>query len=184
MSKDREVVGKRYAVALFELAKDHQKIDSIEQELLVVKDILSGDNDLEMFLHHPKVATEKKKAFIQEVFSSQLSDVVLNTLLLLIDRKREGMIPSMVEQYISLANQERGIADAVVYSVNPLSEEEKTALTETFAKRLDKKTLRIDNKIDSELIGGIKLVVENRVFDGSVLNKLNRIKKQLVSAGN
>jgi F-type H+-transporting ATPase subunit delta len=181
MSKDREVVAKRYAVALFELAKEKSVIDTTEEELLTIREVLSKNKQLVEFLHHPKVANDMKTNVIKAGFGTFLSQHVLNTLLLLVDRKREEIIRPFIDQFIVLANEERGIADAKVYSVKPLSEDEKKALAETFAVRLSKKMLRIENLIDSELIGGVKLVIGNRVYDGSVSGKLSRIQRQLVS---
>lgn len=182
MSKDREVVAKRYALALFELAKASGKIDEVEQQLNSIKAVLAESKELGNVLVHPKVTTEKKKSLLADIFSSSVSAEVLNTLYILVDKKREAVIEELVSQFTFLANKERGIADATVYSVKALSGSEMTALTEVFSKRLGVKSLRVVNKIDSELIGGIKLVVGNQVFDGSVVAQLNRIQRQLTTA--
>jgi F-type H+-transporting ATPase subunit delta len=182
MSNDREVVAKRYALALFDLAKASGKIDEVEQQLNSVNAVLAESKELKNVLEHPKVTTEKKKTLLKDIFSSTLSNEVLNTLYILIDRKREEVLEALVRQFTSLANKERGLADATVYSVKALSDSEMKALTEVFAKRLGVKSLRVTNEIDSELIGGIKLVVGNQVFDGSVLAQLNRIQRNLTSA--
>lgn len=182
MSKDSEVVAKRYALALFDLAKTSGKINEIEQQLNSVKSVLQESKELGTLLEHPKVTNEKKKNLLKDIFSSSLSQEVLNTLYILVDRKREEVIGDLVSQFTFLANKERGLADAIVYSVKALSDSEMNALTDVFSKRLGVKSLRVTNEIDNELIGGIKLVVGNQVFDGSVLAQLNRIKRQLTTA--
>jgi F-type H+-transporting ATPase subunit delta len=181
MSKDREVVAKRYALALFDLAKASGKIDDVEQQLTSVNAVLTESKELRTVLEHPKVSIEKKKSLLKDIFSSSLSEEVLHTLYILVDRKREEVLEALVRQFTVLANKERGIADATVYSVKALSDSEMNALTDVFAKRLGVKSLRVTNEIDSELIGGIKLVVGNQVFDGSVIAQLNRIQRNLTA---
>ncbi|WP_257348088.1 F0F1 ATP synthase subunit delta [Pseudalkalibacillus decolorationis] len=181
MSKDREVIAKRYAAALFEVVREKGSLDQVEKELLLVATVIQDNERLLTVLNHPKISGDDKKALLSKLFSKEISKPVHNTLLLMVDRKREAMIPSMVDQYIELANEERSIANATVYSVRILTEEEQNAISETFAKQLNVKHLRVKNVIDQDLVGGIKVKVGNRIFDGSVSGKLNRIQRQLVS---
>ncbi|WP_408008629.1 F0F1 ATP synthase subunit delta [Pseudalkalibacillus sp. A8] len=181
MSKDKEVVAKRYAAALFEVVRERNALDQVEKELVSVKSVIQENDQLLTILNHPKISIDDKKALLSKLFGNQVSEAVHNTLLLMVDRKREAMIPSMVEQYIRLANEERGVADATVYSVRILTEDEQQAISKTFAERLNVKELRVENVIDQDLVGGIKVKIGNRIFDGSVSGKLNRIQRQLVS---
>ncbi|WP_261131054.1 F0F1 ATP synthase subunit delta [Bacillus sp. Marseille-Q3570] len=181
MSKDKEVVAKRYAAALFEVVRERNALDQVEKELISVKTVIQENEQLLTILNHPKISIDDKKALLSKLFGNQVSEVVHNTLLLMVDRKREAMIPNMVGQYIQLANEERGVADATVYSVRILTDEEQQAISKTFAERLNVKELRVENVIDQDLVGGIKVKIGNRIFDGSVNGKLNRIQRQLVS---
>jgi F-type H+-transporting ATPase subunit delta len=181
MSQNHSVIAKRYAVALFELAQGESNIDGIEKELLLFRDVLSSDKKLESFFEHPKVDVDKKKQMVKETFASALSQQTLNTLYLLFDRHREALISELIQQYIELANRERGIAQATVYSVRPLTNEESSTLSEVFAGRIGKQTLRINNEVDADLIGGIKIRIGNRIYDGSVNGKLKRMERQLMT---
>ena len=96
------------------------------------------------------------------------------------DRGREGLIVQVADHFIELADSEKGIAEAIVTSVRPLTEEETKAISTTFAKKLGKKDLRIENKVDSNLLGGIKLRIGNRIYDGSLQGKLERLERQLL----
>lgn len=173
-------VAKRYALALFQLAKEHQLLDQMESELRVVKEVVNNNDDLNSVLKSPKLTNEKKKEILKEAFSSS-SVYVLNTLMILIDRHREDHISDVADHFIELANDARGIAEAVVYSVRPLSAPERDALSVSFAAKAGKKSLRIENVVDSNLLGGIKLRIGNRIFDGSLRGKLERLERQLLS---
>ncbi|PLR76795.1 F0F1 ATP synthase subunit delta [Bacillus sp. V3-13] len=172
-------VAKRYALALFQLAKEQQLLDQMEQELRVVKDVFSHNQDLNAVLKSPKLPVEKKKEIIKETFSTA-NTYVLNTLMLLIDRHREDHVADVANYFIGLANDERGIAEAKVYSVRPLTEEEREAISSSFAAKVGKKSLQIENIVDSNLLGGIKLRIGNRIFDGSLKGKLERLERQLL----
>ncbi|MDQ0162608.1 F0F1 ATP synthase subunit delta [Aeribacillus alveayuensis] len=174
------VVAKRYALALFQIAKEKESVDQFAEELRVVKHVFTENSDLLQVLAHPKVSLENKKAMLKEAFAS-LTTEVLNTLLLLVENKRINIVNELQDCYVQLANEEQGTEDAKVYSVRPLKDEELKALSEVFAKKIGKQSLRLENIIDQSLIGGIKLRIGNRIYDGSVSGKLERIERELVA---
>ncbi|WP_017756599.1 F0F1 ATP synthase subunit delta [Calidifontibacillus oryziterrae] len=177
----RDAVAIRYAVALFELAKEQNQLDQLEEELKVVVKVVEENPSFLTILKQPKISKDSKKALVKEVFKDA-STIVLNTILLLIDRKREDILLEVVEEYFLLANDERGIADAKVYSIRALTSDEEKALSEVFAKKVGKSQLRITNIVDNSLIGGVKLRIGNTIYDGSVKGKLERIERQLLAA--
>lgn len=172
-------VAKRYAVALFQIAKEQNLLDQIEEELRTVKEVFTNDNDLLGFIEHPKVTRDAKRTMIVNAFSS-LSTFVQNTLQLMVDRHRTEEITSMADEFIELANDEKSVADAKVYSIRPLTEAETSAVSTVFAAKVGKSTLRITNIIDSNLLGGIKLRIGNTIYDGTISGKLERLNKQLL----
>ncbi|WP_226671454.1 F0F1 ATP synthase subunit delta [Metabacillus litoralis] len=174
------IVAKRYAVALFQLAQEQNAIDQIESELQVVKEVFTTNQDLVDVLSHPKVTNEMKKSIVKEAFTN-LSQQVVNTLLLLVDRHRVDVVTEVVSHFVDQANEFRGTEDAIVYSIRPLSETELSSISSSFAKKIGKKSLRLQNVIDTKLIGGVKLRIGNRIYDGSVSGKLERIERQLVA---
>jgi len=172
-------VANRYAYALFQLAKEKQLLERLEEELRVVREVVSGNAEFNTVLKSPKVSKQEKEKLIRKAFSTA-NPYVLNTLLILIDRHREDEIALVADQFIALANDEKGIAEATVVSTRLLTEEESKALSSTFAAKVGKKSLRIENKVDSNLLGGIRVRIGNRIFDGSLKGKLERLERQLL----
>jgi F-type H+-transporting ATPase subunit delta len=172
-------VAKRYALALFQIAEEQQAIEQMEEELRVVKQVFVENKDLTAVLKSPKLSLDKKKELLKEAFAS-LSTYVLNTLMLLIDRHREGEIVAVADAFIHLANEKHGVAEATVYSVRELTEDEKDALSKAFAHKVGKQSLKIKTIIDKELLGGVKLQIGNRIFDGTIRGKLEDIGRQLI----
>jgi F-type H+-transporting ATPase subunit delta len=174
------MVAKRYASALFQIAREQQILSQVEEELRVVKEVLQYNADLKAVLNSSKLTIEKKKEIVTNAFAS-INVFVLNTLLILIDRHREDEILEVANQFIELANEASGVAEAEVYSVRALTDAEREALSTTFAAKIGKKSLKIENIVDSNLLGGIRLRIGNRIYDGSLRGKLDRLERKLLS---
>ncbi|OLS41202.1 F0F1 ATP synthase subunit delta [Bacillus sp. MRMR6] len=174
------MVAKRYALALFRIAKEQNLLGVVEEELRVVREVVHYNKDLNAVLKSSKLSLEKKKEVIRASFGT-VSAYVLNTLLILIDRHREDEIVEVANQFFELANEEMGIAEAKVYSIRELTDAERDAISATFAAKVGKKSLRIENIVDSELLGGVKLRIGNRIYDGSLRGKLDRLERKLLS---
>jgi F-type H+-transporting ATPase subunit delta len=101
--------------------------------------------------------------------------------LILIDRHREDQIVDVANEFLELANDEMGIAEAQVYSTRELTDAEREAISSVFAAKVGKKSLKIENIVDSNLLGGIRLRIGNRIYDGSLRGKLDRLERKLLS---
>ncbi|WP_053361062.1 F0F1 ATP synthase subunit delta [Bacillus sp. FJAT-27251] len=172
-------IAKRYAAALFDVASANGLLNTVEDELRVVKEVFQSNPGLAAVLKSPKLAAEKKKALLQSSFAGA-STYVQNLLMVLSDRHREEIIPEVADQFIELSNSAKGLAEAKVYSVKPLSDAQKEALSLAFAPKVGKTALRIENITDSNLLGGVKLRIGNRIFDGSLRGKLDRLERRLL----
>lgn len=170
---------KRYALALFQVAQEQKALDIVEEELRVVKEAFTNNPTFTSVLASPKLPLEKKKELVKKAFKSA-NGYVLNTLMVLIDGHRTGEVVEVCDQFIELTNESKGTANAKVYSVKPLTDDQKKALSSAFAPKVGKKALEIENITDSELLGGIKLRIGNRIFDGSLRGKLNRLERKLL----
>src|SRR5690625_3726069 len=176
-----EVVAKRYAEALFQLATEKNITEQLITELGTVKEVFTKDEQLLEFLNHPRISIDKKKTIIDDAFTS-FHETVLNTLKLLVERHRLTHIVAIVDQYVHLYNEAHGMATATVYSVRPLTDDEKESLESSFKQKLQKDSITLINKIDEQLIGGVRIRVGNTIYDGSISGKLKKMEQQLTSA--
>jgi F-type H+-transporting ATPase subunit delta len=174
------MVAKRYALALFQIAKETQALGVIEEELRVVKEVVQYNPELKNILNSSKLSIEEKKEIIKSSFAT-VNVNVLNTILILIDRHREDQIVDVANEFLELANDEMGIAEAQVYSTRELTDAEREAISSVFAAKVGKKSLKIENIVDSNLLGGIRLRIGNRIYDGSLRGKLDRLERKLLS---
>lgn len=177
MSSDT-IVAKRYAKALFEIAQSRSLVSQVEEELRSVVAVIEQNEDLYEFLLHPKFDLNDKINLLSRVFKDSVSDIVFNTICLLIERRRGTLFHVLLDYYISIANERLGQADATVYSPDALNEQENQAIAAQFGKLIGK-TIRVHNVVDSSLIGGIQVRIGDRLYDGSLSGKLARMEKTL-----
>ncbi|KAA8998021.1 F0F1 ATP synthase subunit delta [Paenibacillus spiritus] len=175
MSQDA-VVAKRYAKALFEVAFEEKRTLEVEEELKSLVNALNADSDLQRFIGTPRISGEDKLAVLKKTLEGKVSGPVLNTLELLVQRGRLEILNDLLESYLRIEGESLGIADAVVYSTYELNEEEKAAVTERFSA-LSGRKIRITNVIDKSLLGGLKVVIGDKLYDGSLSGKLERLEK-------
>ncbi|CAM4166307.1 F0F1 ATP synthase subunit delta [Lederbergia lenta] len=174
----QNIVAERYALALFTLAKEQNLVQDLLAEMQTVKKVITENPSFITLLASPKLTLHEKKNVLKDVFS-KVSPVVANTLMLLLDSHRQEEMANVAEAYIDLANEENGIEDAIVYSARPLTSDESQAISASFAAKVGKRSLNIENIVDSNLLGGLKIRIGNRIFDGSLRGKLDRLERTL-----
>ncbi|MFY0544227.1 F0F1 ATP synthase subunit delta [Brevibacillus sp. H7] len=171
-------VAKRYARALFEVASERGKIDQIETELNTVVDAVNQNAELSKILLHPRLSSEAKKELANELFQAHVSEEIKNFLGVVIENGRESDLANILTSYVQLANESRGIADAIVTSAMPLTGDELATLADKFGKMLNKK-LRIQTVVDASILGGCIVRIGDRLYDGSIKTKLEHFAHQI-----
>ncbi|ENH97970.1 F0F1 ATP synthase subunit delta [Gracilibacillus halophilus YIM-C55.5] len=175
------VVAKRYAEALFQIGVDKGQLDFLETELTTVREVFQTNEELLEFLTHPKVDADQKKQLLNQAFEGFSKDVI-HTLSLLVDRHNESIVPEIVTHFITLAQEEKGMKEATVYSVRALKDEEQKQMEQVFVDKLNIQGLKINNIVDPSVLGGIRIKIGNTVYDGSIKGKLNRLEREMAKS--
>src|SRR5699024_4385742 len=165
----------------FEVASEKKQVDTVERELQVLKQAIDENPAFLRFLEHPHITKDMKKKEIETIFKDGISEITLNFFHLLIDKNRVDIMAVVPQFFVDRANELRGLVDAVVTSVKPLSEDEKEGLNQSF-KRLLNKEIRIQNQVDESIKGGVVVRIGDRLYDGSVAGRLNRIQQSFKQA--
>lgn len=172
------IVAKRYAKALYEVAKDKNMVEQVADELNAVVGVFKENPEWYKIIQHPAIDVAAKKQMIEQVFRSSVSEAVYNTLQLIVERKREKLLDSLAGYYAEIVNEALGQATAKVYSPFELSQQELESIASTFSKATKKK-IRLEPVIDKSLLGGLKVRIGDVVYDGSLAGKLERLSKSL-----
>lgn len=169
-------VAKAYADALFEIALYENTCEEFKQQMTLVKDTMN--DQLLKLMTHPKIKSQEKKHVIEEIYASSIHKYLLNMLKVLIDRNRFRLFFEISAEFYADYVSHFQIQVAHVTSAVELEKEEKERLTEMLAKKLNQK-VECTFAIDPELIAGVKVKMNDTVFDNTVLNRLTRLKEEV-----
>jgi F-type H+-transporting ATPase subunit delta len=170
---------RRYAESAFEIAGRDKSIDRWRTELDLAGGILE-DPVVARGLNDPTVATEVREQAVTAGFKGKVSGPVLNLLHLLVRRGRIEDLPRIAAEFRRLDNIRLGVTPARAVSAASLEPAEVSALT----ARLEQMTggrIELEQEVDPSLLGGLVVRVGDRLIDGSVRGRLERLRNQLVS---
>lgn len=177
-----KLVSKTYGEALFELAVEEGREDSLLEEIMALKKILKENPDFEKLMNHPKILKEDKLAVLDRVFKGELSDELTGFLRIIVTKDRYKEIDAILDYIILEIKKKKGIGIAYVTTAVPLNEakqkevEQKLLATTTFKK------MEMHFQVEEELIGGVIIRIGDRVVDSSIRTKLYEMRRQLLKS--
>lgn len=167
------VVAKRYAKSIFSLAKERGFLDSTFKEITIINEIFNVNKDLINFITNPVVNFDKKKKIIENVFSDNLESFSKSILYFIIENKRANLITQIFEEFNILYRKEKNILQIDLITAKKASESLKSSIIKKFGMGSD---VLLREKIDKSILGGILIKSENKQFDSTVINSINKIK--------
>jgi F-type H+-transporting ATPase subunit delta len=165
----------RYAMALFELARDGRQIDAVSADLDGVRAALAESADFRRLTQSPLIGRKAATGAVLAVARSMaLGTSTTNLLGLLAHNGRLGQLPAIIRGFKALAAAHRGETNAEVTSAHPLDAEQLGALKDKLRQRFGRE-VTIDAKVDKSILGGLIVRVGSRQIDGSIRTKLNSL---------
>ena len=176
-------VGRRYAKALLELAREQGELDAVLRDVTSISDAWKESADLRDLVRNPVVPKPALKSAMNAVLERLgVSQLTRNTVNLLTDKGRLSQLNEVLEALDELAEAETGKVRVEVTSAKPLSEAYYDRLAEKLQRATDKEVVLV-KKQDPSLIGGVVTRVGDQVFDGSLSNRLSELKESLLADG-
>lgn len=173
-----KLVGRRYAYALFEAGLELNKLNEFKQDLMDITNIIEKESQLEQILTHPKISKDEKKNLLSTLFKTQISQEVLNFLYILVDKRREGHLIEISYCFEELFNEHENIIEVTAITAVPMEVKTINKLTITLSEKM-KKTIKIKNIVDKEVMGGVLLKIENKIIDGTIKGQLKAMEKTI-----
>lgn len=167
----------RYAKALYELALEKQQVQEFGDQLHRFVDELEHNAEFNGLFCGKLVPASAKKQVVEQIFSDFAADVK-GFIFIALDKNRETSIPQVVDCYDDLCDAAAGIRQILVHTAVPLERVEAERLQKSFEQKLGG-TIRLKTSIDKSMIGGIKVQVDDTVYDASLLHQLNALKQTL-----
>lgn len=163
---------------MFSSAKERNLLDKTYEQSTELLKLLSSDATLVKFLTAPQVPTEQKESLIRKVFGETLEDIFVEFLVVILKKRRAGFLPEIIEEFIELVEEAKGISRATAITAVPMSEQQGEKLRASLAARSGKKIF-IEYKTDPNILGGLIVMVDGEIIDGSIRRGLNMIEEKL-----
>ncbi|GJS98614.1 ATP synthase subunit O, mitochondrial [Tanacetum coccineum] len=169
-----------YASALYIAAAKAKALDKVEAELLDFVGATTKASTFSQFMKDPSVPADVRVKAINEICAqAKFSDVTKNFLVVLAENGRLRHADTIFKRYTDLTMAHRGEVKAIVTTVIPLPAEEEKELKETLQHILGKgKTVKLEQKIDPSILGGLVVEFGQKVFDMSIKTRARQMERQ------
>lgn len=171
-------IASRYAKSLIELADEQGQLEPVTEDMHSLKALMEN-RDLYLLFKSPVVPPEKKKQIFNKLFKDQLSPMTSGFLNILATKGRETHMPEVVTEYIKQYKRLKHISTVKLTTAVELDEPMIQAIHDKLkASGVTDDKLEITSTVDPDLVGGFVLEFDDKIYDASISNKLEELKRQ------
>jgi len=177
--RDREVAT-RYAQALYFVTEERGLTDIAYEQLGVLQKTFEKDRSLIVFLIAPNVTDEQKQSALRNIFAPRIEKLLVEFFLLVARKRREKYLLEIIQSYHLLVAEKKGFLQVTATSAHTLGDDQRNKLIEKLQNKTGKK-VELTEKIDREIIGGLRVQLKDETIDGAVSVSLERLRQKLAS---
>ena len=167
----------RYALALYELAKENSELEVVEKNIKEILDIFNASADLKNFVKNPTQSQSSQLDVLNKIsIEMKLSKIIKNFLSILVNKRRIFFLNTIFLNFLSLVSKKRGELKASLISSKNLTNEELNNLNTELSQAMGT-AVAFNYKVDENLIGGLKLQIGSLMVDTSIKNKLKKYEQ-------
>ena len=167
----------RYAKALFDFAKECDKVHEVYEAILMFSNTLRENRELQLFLRNPVVEPKQKHAIFESIFIGSLNDITYKFLEVLLKQRREPALDTICQEFVKLFNIENNIREVLITTAQPLSDVLRSKILALLTEQT-KSTINLKELIDPEIVGGFIIQMNDHYIDHSVISKINKLKQE------
>jgi F-type H+-transporting ATPase subunit delta len=175
-----EEIAEVYARALFEVAKEHDVLDVVRDQLGQFADVVAENREVGIFFFSPYFSSEEKKDGLDRMVTDA-EPAFLNFLQALIERHRMPAIFRIRTRFDQLWDAENHLLPVQVTSAVELDKSTIRSIGDRIAKETGNQ-IEMTSTVDPDILGGLVLRVGNFILDASIRNRLNQLRKQVAQA--
>ncbi len=172
------IIAKNYGEALLNIAEENNSLKDYKKDLHELMEVVHKNQELLRVMGFPWISKRDKKEILRSIFN--FDQYIMNFIGLLIDNNRFSYIEEICEEFIDGANERLNIQIAEITSAVELTRGEIKDIKRLLEKQLGT-NIEIRTIIDSSYIAGIRLKIKDKVFDNTVISKLNTIKERVAA---
>ena len=169
----------RYAVALFDLARDSNTLDTVAGSLAAIKAAIAQSADFKSLINNPVLSRDAAGKTIAAVASAIGADPLTTKFLgVLAGNRRLSQLPAIIRAYETLLSNHKGEARAEVTSAHPLDANQIAALQQSLRSRVGR-DVAVDAKVDPAILGGLVVKIGSQMIDSSIRTRLNSLAQAM-----
>lgn len=173
-------VAKRYAKALFSLAKEEGKLSDIEADFKIIAELIEESGDFRSFLENPLISERDKSDTMKRILDKKISRISYHFLMLLARKKRSAVLPAVVYQLHQLMLDYQNRVEGEVVSAADLDKEQMDKIKKHVQDVIGKEVI-LNQRTDAGVIGGFVVKVEDMIIDSSIRYQLNKLREKLIA---
>ena len=170
--------GNLYGQSLYTLAAEENLTDELMEEMTAVRNLLEQNPDYITLLSEPSIPKKVRLQLLDDAFRGQVQPYLLNFLKILVENGKLRMFSETCRVFRASYNRDHGIAEAVITSAVALSGEQTQQLQMRLEKMSGKKVILVQ-KLDPKVLGGLRVELEGKLLDGTVMGRLNDLRKRI-----
>jgi F-type H+-transporting ATPase subunit delta len=171
-------LARRYATAVFQLASEQKAVGQVGSELRILSDAIEDNQSALNFFLSPVVNRGEKESTVVAAFNGKAHPVALHTMLLLVRKRREGLLREIVREYGTLEMGARGLDALTITSAKALEAAELHKVVAQLEKIYGKK-FEVTQRVQPDLIAGLRIFMGDRRVDGSVEGRFQELARTL-----
>ena len=172
----------RYSLALYELAKEDNVIDEIENQSISILKLIEDSEDFKSLIKDPTNSVNDLQNVISKISNIYKLNILLSKFLgFLILKRRFFYIKTILQDFVDTCSKKRGEVKAELISSKELSGEQVIKIKDDLSQNFNAK-IKLDYKYDKSLIGGLVIQVGSIMVDTSIKNKLQQIENTMIEA--
>lgn len=170
----------RYVKALFAAAQKKGAVDQVLSELGQLAGLFQGSADLRAAVSNPRIPAETKKKVLAAAGLGSALPLVQDFVGLCLDRGRPGVVLEAAEEFSRLVRDARGVVVARVQTVTKMSDDMRRSVLAKL-EEVTGKTVELVEEEVPELLGGVRILIGSRMYDGSVRRRIDDLTAHLLS---
>ena len=174
-------VARSYAEALFELAEREGAPEAYAEQLGVITGLLESEPDFRLLLETPRIAPAEKKRVVRDVFGGVIADRLLRFIFVTIDKRRQRFLRTIAREYTAMLNEHLGRLEVEVTTALEPDDTLKSVLRRRLSELLDRDVLPL-YRVNPRILGGVVVKVGDRIMDGSVRQRLQKLRRGMLRA--
>ena len=171
-------IAQNYASALLSLAIDDNKVNDYQKEMKELRKIIKDNPDFTLLIDSRFLTVEERMHNAELILKGFANDIV-NFIKIIIKHNRVNYLEDILEAFNSLCNETQDIVEGLIYSAFPLEESTLQKIKNKISQ-IENHEVDLITRIDPTLIGGVKVVINSHVYDGSIKNQLEKMQIDLL----